>query len=442
MHLPTVPPAVTGHSSHRHDLAERRRTCLRALTGLLASTVLFQRLVVPLGGTELSVVFILTYSTMAYLAGSGAIVVDRLNALLYLLATSACVLAVVTNFGTGKTTSLVYLVLIYLPFCLRLRGELRSIFAPLVDRFIALMTVLGVVGVLQMALQLAGLWTYQDLVAVVVPVHYLARGYNTAYPIAYGSPLIKSTSFVFYEPSFFSQFVALALIMTLLRKGATWRVLVFVVALACAVSGTGILLLGVGLVCLALRRGPTWTLRLAALAALAGAVVSVSPLGSAFLARRGEASSQDSSASLRFVQPYQYTWQVLSHARPAAVGLGPGAADATAARIGVATGRPIAFASSLKLLLEYGLPGGLAFLAFLLVALTRGTPSWVLTGCVLALHLVLSGGLLQAPTAFAAMVLTTTFAKSSSVLVGGLYVRLTQRRSATGRPKPRQHLAA
>ncbi len=259
------------------------------------------------------------------------------------------------------------------------------------------MLVFAAIGILQVLVQFAGIWSYTDLLRSVVPQNLLFQGYNTSYPIEYGSPVIKANAFVFVEPSVFSQFLALALLSVLSRGKEYWRVAVFAVALVCTVTGTGIMVLGFGLMVLAVRRGGLWAVRAAVVLAVAGVAALLSPVGPILLSRTGEAGQTNSSGSLRFVQPYEYLlsrwssdpWSILT-------GLGPGQADRISDAIFAETGLPISFAGAVKMVLEYGVPASVLAGVFLYVAVVRRSPAPTVALAAIFLNAVTSSSFLAA----------------------------------------------
>jgi hypothetical protein len=97
-----------------------------------------------------------------------------------------------------------------------------------------------------MLAQVFGLWAYEDYLKTFVPAQFLAQGYNTSFPMEYGSSIVKANAFVFLEPSFLSQFLALALVVGVIVRVRSWQLLVLALGMASTLSGTGILLLVVG----------------------------------------------------------------------------------------------------------------------------------------------------------------------------------------------------
>jgi hypothetical protein len=383
-----------------------------ALRLAVFAVVLLQRFAVPWVGTALCLPIV--FAVVAYLALGGALLQDTGRARLYLLAVGSCCAAALLSAlifaGESSLRSLALLIVLYVPFCVRLRPELGHLYRPLLEFFTATMVVVAVVALAQWAAQLAG-WAYRDLLDVV-PDQLLLQGYNTAYPIQYGSPIMKANAVVFLEPSFCSQFLAVALIVQLLLGGRRWRLPLYGAALLTTVSGTGIVLVGVGLAVLAVRRGPAWTVRVLLLLLLVGAVVQGSLLGQILVGRSAERAERGSSTQARFVTPYVLVAAGLyQDTATLLVGRGPGVVSRnTGAEVLNAERIQANYPVIPKLAAEYGLVAATLFSGFMVVALTRGTPSVTMSVMMLVLYFALSGSLLQPHTVLAAYLFTSLFA--------------------------------
>lgn len=374
---------------------------------LVVLLVLTQRIGIPVGGTAVGVALPLTYVVLGVLIARRKLAVNRLRAELYLLAASAALVAsaaVDMRGGTLSVSSLNLLLVIYLPWVLRVADDTRQLVVLRAGRtFLRLMLVLASIGVVQMATQLAGVWHYQDLLAQWLPPNLLIPGYNTNNPLSYGSNVIKGNAFIFLEPSALSQYCALAIVIGLMLRVRTWQLLLLVAGLASAVSGTGILLLaGSGI--LVLFRAPG-RIRPAYVIGLACAVVAVllSPVAPAFLNRTGEVNQPSSSGYARFVAPYETVSKALV-ADPIRYVTGAGAGNAE--RMLSSNNDGTLFSIVPKLAFEYGIVAGGIFVLFLLLSMLDRPPWRVVPGALVILTFFLQGGLLQPQTAFLAWTLT------------------------------------
>ncbi len=397
------------------------RQALRVLTLLLFGEVFLQRLAVPVGAAQVPVMLpVVLLGTAVLLLHRGLEVnVGRTRA--YLVAMAACTGSALVAFSRdlpdNSLTSLLLLVVTYAPFCFGLHAATSSALLPrILDRFSLMTVALAGLGVAQFGLQLVG-WRYSDLLADVVPHNLLMRNFNTSYPVRYGSALYKANGFVCLEPSFCSQFLAVGLVVSMLRDAAWWRLLLLVVAVLVTVSGTGVVLLGAALLLLAVHKGLRFAVTALAGIALVVTVVSFTPAAGIFTARATEASAHGSSGSLRFVEPYTRTFDRLG-GDPTTVlfGAGPGWSDRDAQRFRHGTGKPLNYAMLPKLVLEYGLVGGGCFLFLVGPAFVRGSPSFVLSGAMLVFYTVLSSSLLNPVVVYLGLLLLTWYSRDANGL--------------------------
>ncbi|WP_007511423.1 hypothetical protein [Pseudofrankia saprophytica] len=402
--------------------AEADRSTLRILTVLMFCELFLQRISVPVGGTGVSVVLPVVLFGMLLMVARGGLRIHLVRTRAYLIAMAVCCAVAFLAFTRGEDNvslnSLLLLVAVYAPFCLGLsRAHSKVLLPRLLDRFVIMTSVFAGLAVLQFALQLVG-WKYSDVLASIVPSQFLAHDFNTSYPVRYGSTLYKSNAFLGLEASYTSQFLAMGLVVGVLRKMRWWRYPLYLLAILSTVSGTGVLLLGVAGVLLAVHKGVRFTVSALAIVGVIVAVLSLTPAADIFASRATETSSSQSSGSLRFVQPYTRMYDDLSqHPGTALVGHGPGWSDRDSAAFLARTGLPLNYALVPKLILEYGLIGGVAFLLFLATAFIRGSPSFVLSGSLLFFYFVLSSSLLSPVVGYLVLLLLTWFCEDLHPLV-------------------------
>jgi hypothetical protein len=378
---------------------------------LVVLLVLTMRLAVPVGPSGTSVALPLTYALIGLLWLRRRLVIDGLRVELLGVAIAACLIttaAVALQTQPFSQPSLLLLLVIYLPWVLRVGGDAGRELVEHAGRvFVRVMLVVAAAGTAQFAGQLAGAWQYEDYLADILPPGLLIAGYNTSIPVMFGSSMYKSNGFVLLEPSFLSQYCALAVIVGLMLGIRAWQVLLLLSGLVSAVSGTGLVLLAVGLVLILVRARRRIRPGHVVAAGLAAALLFLSPAATLLLDRSDEVSQQGSSGNARFLQPYLEAAAGLEadHQRYA-VGAGPGSAERLleSARDGI--GYPVLYSPLPKLVFEYGLVAGGLFLMFILLSMFDGAPWPVVPATLIVMTLFLSGGLLQAQTAYLAWLLT------------------------------------
>lgn len=393
-------------------LTRSERETVRLIKIALVASLVLQRVLIP-GGVPAVILVIFTLVIVMWRRGLAS--PDPLRFVLYLVAMGVCAFtATLSSLNANNAPSIKsigLLVVVYLPLCWITEGDRRRIFWVVLEFFVKVMTVFAVITILEWTAQVVG-WRHQDFVADIVPPHMLYADFNTNYPVSYGSSILKPNAFVFLEPSVCSQFLALGLLGQLLLGGRRpLRVLLFALALLATVAGTGVVVLIVGVVAIAFSRGLKFTLALAVVAALVIIVIPLTPAGSVFSSRASETSSQGSSGNLRFVAPYQrlFDSSLQSGLTQELVGQGPGAGDRQAAVYFNETSLPLISPTLPKLIVEYGIPAALAFMAFFLFALGSSPPSVPLAFALFTFYAVLQGALLLPLMPYTCMLLSTLY---------------------------------
>lgn len=389
----------------------------RLITAFVWATVLLQRIAFPVGDGYVSPLLPLALALAAWLWCTGRAYLEPVRALLCHAAIIGVLMASLAVNVAGARFSLLSLGLLlalYLPFVLVLDAPARQALHVVFRAVRSAATLVAVLALAQLLAQLAGVWTWSDLLAQVVPARYLVPGYITSYPITFGSSVFKSNGVLLLEPSVCSQVLALGIVSQLGLGGGRWRIALLGAALLSTVAGTGVIVLGAGMLVHVFRRGVKQAVGGLAVAAVVGAGVAASPLSEVYSGRLETSSSESSSAYQRFVAPLERMGRALDASpRVALAGSGAGSAQVEAERIRATQGVPAIDSPQSKLVTEYGWPAALLFVAFLVVVLVRGSPSPVLAASLAALYFVLGGGLLQAQTVVLIWVMTLPFAGRS-----------------------------
>jgi hypothetical protein len=260
-----------------------------------------------------------------------------------------------------------------------------------------------------------------------VPKKLLLQTYNTFYPIHYGSDIMKTNAVVFLEPSFCSQYLALAIVVQLLLGGRRWRLALYAAAILTTLSGTGLMLLALGVSVLVIRRGGRWAVQAVAVVAIAVVAVAVTPLATIIAPRLSETADANTSGNARFIAPYTQVADGLTRNVPALlVGRGPGAVARTSgSQLFNPYGVEINYPVIPKLAAEYGLIAALVFTWFIVTAVSGRARSPTIAAALLLLYLVLSGSLLQPATVYTCLVFGAFFRpparrKTGPLLLTGL----------------------
>lgn len=257
----------------------------------------------------------------------------------------------------------------------------------------AVLAVAAAAGVAQFVLQFAGLGLF-SFRGLVPDALLFESGYNLQIPAGVGS-LLKSNGFFLLEPSIFSQFMALALIIEAVSLRRLRFLMLFTAGLVLSMAGTGGIVLAAFLASTVFsmgKRGIVVLLAGVAGLALVGGLVSVlAPDVAAALGERlDEVSRPSTSGHLRFITPFWVMSDVLAQ-EPSVlwVGLGGGVVERLTLAYEYTVNTPI------KIMLEYGLPALVAYV--LLLAGGRKTAAqWaILLPCLVLL--LFTGGYQQLP---------------------------------------------
>lgn len=352
--------------------ATERRSA-RWVAALLVLVIVTQRLGIP-GVPFIGATTVLILGWVMVAAFRHVIVLDRLRFSWWLAMGGATGLAMLVQQswlrGADISVNAWLLVLaVWLPFAFRLVDTGRPGFVLLL-RYLTRTTVVLAVGTLAMVgSQLLGV-QYTDLVARVVPAPFLLEGFNTLIPIFYGSPIYKGTAWIGLEPSITSAFLGLGLLAALLSRSSIWSIVVLIVGLVATVSGSGVVLVIGGIAVLLLSRArtvlaPYWFLGIVTVVA-----TSLTTFGEVLLSRSTEVQSDNSSAALRSVLPYEVLiprW--LSDPSAVVLGWGPGSSQRVVNDSGIVG---LLVPTPIKIFFEYGLVAGLVLAVVFLLAFWGG----------------------------------------------------------------------
>ena len=372
--MPSAIRAVLPQAAERSAVAAERpaseagRRALRFATALLCACLFLQRFAIPFGVKPISVVgpIGLGLAALGLMQGTLAFHRTRLLAFLALaaIATTGLMWQDARPDGGALDINSVAQFLLLSSFAV-------VTFARPVEeaRFCRTLTrwlwVIGLCGIAQFIVQFAGIRIFRFTGILPTAILY-EFGYNLVIPTGIGG-LFKSNGFFLVEPSVFSQFMAIGLIVEILSFRRPWTLAVFALGLLLSFSGTGWLVLAGFVVAAVLgmgRRGVAiggGTMLL--LAVLLGAAQLAAPDAvHALVSRVGEFSQPGTSGFQRFVTPF---WALQD-----ALGLHPSAV-VTGLGGGVSERLPLAYTydvnTPIKIVLEYGVFGLAAYLMLFLV---------------------------------------------------------------------------
>lgn len=313
--LSTLPgTTAVATSTPRQGRAGRTRTgtpnTVAWICWLFVLNFLTQRLSLP----GISIPFSVPISVIwLYFAWQrGVLAVEMRRTFLWLLAAGAGALVVLGQLTFDKTpyisvNSWAFWMVIWLPACFMVADRSREIY----DRTLAAVADIGVwLGALSAAflgLQFVGL-PYKDYLASVVPSAFLVSGFNTSYPLVYGSPIYKSNGWLALEPSFMSFTLGICIVAGLLSSARVWKIAVMGLGMAATVGGSGFAIVLVSVLIMALSKQRVLLRRYVIPGLVIAAVTVPTVVGQTLLGRVTEGKSANSSTMLRSVEPYLYLW--------------------------------------------------------------------------------------------------------------------------------------
>jgi hypothetical protein len=341
-----------------------------AATPLLGASIVSKLAVPPLGAMGVSIVIPLLSAVSALGLLSGRMVVDVPRFLAYAV-------AMATLWGTQalrgeafSVLSLLMLSVLHFPYILRL--DPLPDYRRVLGWFVQLAMLLAVCGLLQFGLQFVlGPRVVFPIESWMPPAFKVAL-FNPLAALEYGSPYYRANGIFMLEPSFFSQFLAVGVVVELLTR-LRWRVLgLLVAAIFVSYSGTGLVLLAICAPLALMARG-RWDLLLAcaalAVLGLLGAGVLRGEFVRVFFMRAQEFSAPGSSGFARFVGGFYLFEQFQWHDPLRTLfGFGAGSVDGFASQANLpVSGSNILF----KMVFEFGLVGAAVYFGFLACCFTR-----------------------------------------------------------------------
>lgn len=365
-------PEVAGSRSVDRRRALQTMGVLKAaiVAALLALTVL-DRFGLRLGDLySAHPALLATYGLVMLMLLAGAAELNVRGAVLYAAVAGVAALSYLVNasFGASQYVSIgswLLLMVLYAPFVVSLRqgAAPASLWPWMMKAYMGFALLVAAAGIAQFLAQFVfrapWLFDYTPLIPASIRGFEVWKG---VHPIG---EWIKSNGFFLREPSFFSLQMGFALLVELSLARRRWVMGVLVLGLALSYSGSGLLVLAVGLL---FPLGRYSLVRFAAAAALAASAVFLfsDALNLSYTAGRvAEFGSARSSAYCRFVEPAVVTFRDLdANGWTSLLGHGPGALPKMHGTC------QTTFA---KVPFEYGLLGTLALGMLVLGALGRSS---------------------------------------------------------------------
>jgi hypothetical protein len=304
----------------------------------------------------------------------------------YCITLSMLILPQLLQAGRFSLNSLLMLAALHVPYVLVvMRGD--ELAPKALKFFLHIATLLACLAIAQYFLQGFVDNAYLYPIDNLIPPDYVVQGFNAQGTINYSSNQIRATGMFMLEPSFLTQFLAVAIVAEAVTTRRLWPLGLYTVGILVAHAGTGILILVIVMpfVVFAHRR---WDLLALGVIAIAGILAFGEVFNLDMITNRaGEFDDPNSSGFARFVGGFymfdQMLWPDVSRAL---FGYGAGSFMDYVHLFN----NEVADMPMTKMIFEFGLVGALVYFAFIASCLFS-SPLPRLLSLAIALTFLLNG---------------------------------------------------
>ena len=392
-----------------------RLTVERFLLLILIVTLIFgMRIAITAGAVKIPLIFCVGLPVLLLLFAYNCLIIEAKKFILIVVSLVFILISSLLSIFSGSDfslNSLLYLLAFYLPIIFIYKNNENFRF--LLSIFQVCIMIISLVGILQFMLQLVGGGFIDPFEAV--PPKYMMENYNTHIPIMYGASLFKSNGIFMLEPSFYSKFIATAIVIEFVFFKRMKVIFLFILGYLFSFSGTGLIILVVAAFPILRLLGIKQVIVILILALVPTYFFFESGYGEVMMGRTGEFTSPESSAYIRFVAPYlaYYEFLKVSTLQVILLGSGPGTLESFSGILysfNVDSALRLAHENAyIKLLIEYGLLGGIPFCILIIYSFFHQNQSRILSVVLFVNYSVLTGALLQAPTFYLCLLLGMLF---------------------------------
>lgn len=369
---------------------------------VVATTIFCKIGVPPFAARGLGLGFPLLFLALIIGIVTGRVVLDLKRTVYFALLVSLLGLINLFRQETFSVTSLIFLGAVGMTYIFAVP---RNGGIEVALRFFSnLAAVIAVCGIVQFFLQFVIGPRLAFPIESFLPTSLLVQGYHYLNPLYYGSPVLKSNGVFLQEASFFSQLVAVALVIELQAFKRIARLILLTLAILVSYSGTGLIILAVCLPILLVVERRVDVLFMLLGAALLFAILAVPLQLDIIVGRISEFTEPRSSAAMRFVDwIYLVGDELFKDPGTLLFGSGAGSFRDAAARVTY----PVAEMMHAKMLVEYGLLGAFAYIGFLFYCIFTSPAPLVVRVAVAVLHFM-AGAYSEPVTGIALSVLLLT----------------------------------
>lgn len=355
---------------------------------LLLIIVLTQRLAINIADYQFSIGFIAFYIFLLIWLLQKKLLINKKRSFYFLLTTIGLLLSawISSTYSISfSLPSLLLLLTLYFPTIFVLKPEQQN---HALKGFQSIIFFITIIAILQFVTQFVGI-PYRDWLSFI-PNENIIRNFNYDIRISYNSQLYKSNGIFLAEPSYLSQLTAISILVEIYLFRRYFRLFFLFSAFFLSFSGTGIVLLAVGLLPLMFRLKIKTLMVVSVIIVTAFSIFFFSGFATYTLDRISEFQRPTSSGYIRFISPYVSYIQLFNEKNTSPefwVGLGPGTSDEYNWNTATYLNSPM------KLIIEYGIFGALFFSYITYIFFNSGTKTW-LSLAAFVMYTFLSGGLL------------------------------------------------
>jgi hypothetical protein len=290
---------------------------------ILGASLLAKFGIPPLAELGFGIALPLLFIALAVAALNDRLRIDPKRLGFYCVMVATLSLPQLLRAGPFSEASLLILAVLHFPYVLILTGGHERI-QQVVRFYLTIAAVLAGLALAQYFLQTIMSATLLFPIDNFVPTAFLVQGFNDQSFINYGSNIYRATGVFMLEPSFLTQFLAVAIVLETLTSSRLLRIALYAGGIVVAHAGTGLLIL---MICLPIlivahRR---WDLLLYACLCLAAALAAADVLNLNMMTSRvNEFSDPHSSGFARFVGGF-YLFEQMLWPEPARALFGYGA---------------------------------------------------------------------------------------------------------------------
>ena len=335
---------------------------------VILSATFLQKIAVPGSAGALSVTLLVLPGVIAIGLVTNAFLINVEALVYYVIVTLiAWVSLLHATSAQASVMSLLLFAVVQLPLVLRFRPDVLS-YEDIIKLVGNLAFLFAIFAMVQFSAQFVVGRTVAYFIDFNLPAEVAIKGFDFLVPLYWLSPDLKSNGFFFAEPSLLSQFLAIGIVAELVSRVRLYRLAALFGGLVCSYSGTGMMTLAFFLPIYIVQRR-RYDILVFGIVAIAILLPFSEALQLDAITRRlSEFSSTQSSGFARFMSIF-YTLGdfMLTDPATALLGRGPGTVMENFRRLSYEAFDP----TWGKLVYEYGLIGGAAYLVFFYQSVLR-----------------------------------------------------------------------